>query len=91
MSFNNENKRLIHFAQAPTEQSHAWRDIDSPTSLYSSLTIDRSRFPDPLLDEQLDCAMDYQFNLSCLKKINIEHSRISLRIQNKNTEHYSFK
>ena len=69
ISFLDKNKKEMGFIQAPCDIKQAWRNISlSPTSVYSSLIIDRSRYPFPALDENLECAMDYEFNLRCLKE-----------------------
>lgn len=69
ISFLDKNKREMQFIQMPCKIEDAWGQIAfSPTSLYSSLLIDRDRLSSPELDEQLECAMDYAFNLKCLKE-----------------------
>ena len=69
ISFLDGNKKMMQFIQMPYKQEDAWRQIAfAPTSLYSSLLIDRDRYPEPALNEHLECAMDYEFNLQCLKK-----------------------
>ena len=69
ISFLDGNKKMMQFIQMPCKQDDAWQQIAfAPTSLYSSLLIDRNRYPEPALDEQLECAMDYDFNLKSIRK-----------------------
>lgn len=86
ISFLDNNKTNMQFINAPTQESEAWSKICiSPTSLYSSLIIDRNRYKEPLMDETLDCAMDYKFNLNCLTKgiiTNIQGYHCGYRVRN---------
>ena len=68
MSFSDETK-MMEFVQMPWKEEDAWRQIAiSPSSLYSSLLIDRKRLPKPTMHEGLNCAMDYEFNLKSIRK-----------------------
>lgn len=69
ISFLDNNKKRMQFIEMPCKQEETWQQIAfAPTSLYSSLLIDRNRYPEPVLDEQLECAMDYDFNLKSIRK-----------------------
>ena len=87
ISFLDKNKRIFHCIKAPSEVKDAWSQIYlSPTSLYSSLVIDRNRLSHPELDEELKCAMDYKFNLDCLNAgiiTNIPGYHCGYRVRNK--------
>ena len=86
ISFLDSKKTMMHHIKAPCDIREAWSQIYlSPTSLYSSLVIDRNRFPKPKLDEDLECAMDYEFNLKCLmagKISNIPGYYCGYRVRN---------
>ena len=86
ISFLDSNKSRMQFIQMPCKLEDTWQQIAyAPTSLYSSLLIDRNRLPVPALNEKLECAMDYEFNLKCLKKgviFNIPGFYCGYRIRN---------
>lgn len=74
ISFLDGNKTTMQFVQMPCKLEDVWQQIAlAPTSLYSSLLIDRKRLPKPTLEEHLECAMDYDFNLKNIKKGIIEN------------------
>ena len=86
ISFLENNRKMMQCIEMPCNPEDAWQQIAfAPTSLYSSLLIDRNRYPEPALDEQLECAMDYDFNLKSIIKgiiTNIPGVYCGYRIRN---------
>ena len=86
ISFMDNKTNMMQFVEMPCNPEDAWQQIAvAPTSLYSSLLIDRNRYPKPALDEQLECAMDYDFNLKSIREgiiANIPGFYCGYRIRN---------
>jgi len=67
--FLDKKKTMMQFVPATIKMKQMWRQIvTGPTSLYSSIIVDQSKLEMPIMDERLECAMDYKFNLDCVVK-----------------------